>query len=90
MSKWNTTSTLSLYLTLICSISVASFVTYSLEDNFTGLSDLPRIVDIGIYAALMTALYYFFAQFLTGCTLKFKKITTKIQLRIINWRGNIE
>jgi hypothetical protein len=33
-----------------------------LEDNFTGLSDLPRIVDIGIYAALMTALYYFFAQ----------------------------
>jgi len=37
-------------------------VTYSLEDNFTGLSDLPRIVDIGIYAALMTALYYFFAQ----------------------------
>lgn len=90
MSKWNTTSTLSLYLTLICSISVASFVTYSLEDNFTGLSDLPRIVDIGIYAAIMTVFYYFFAQFLTGCTLKFKKITTKIQLRIINWRGNIE
>lgn len=63
MSKWNTTSTLSLYLTLICSISVASFVTYSLEDNFTGLSDLPRIVDIGIYATLMTVFYYFFGQF---------------------------
>ncbi|AZG34186.1 MULTISPECIES: hypothetical protein [Shewanella] len=62
MSKWNTTSTLSLYLTLICSSAVASFLKYSLEDSFTGLSDLPGIVDIGIYAALMTALYYFFAQ----------------------------
>jgi hypothetical protein len=62
MSKWNTTSTLSLYLTLICSSAVASFLKFSLEDNITGLSDLPGIVDIGILAALMTVLYYFFAQ----------------------------
>ena len=62
MSKWNTTSALSFYLTLICSSAVASYLKYSLEDNFTALSNLPRIVDIGILAALITALYYFFAQ----------------------------
>jgi hypothetical protein len=90
MSKWNTTSTLSLYLTLICSSAVASFLKYSLEDNITGLSNLPRIVDIGILAALMTVLYYFFAQLLTNCTLKYRKMMTEIQLRMINWAGNNE